>query len=58
MARYNSRYDNRPSFLGYLFRLLFMLALVGGLGFVAFAYFGDLSVTPQPRTLQIDLNRE
>ena len=56
MARYNSRYDDRPSLLGYLFRL--MLALVGGLGFVAFAYFGDLSVTPEPRTLQIDLNRE
>ena len=56
MARYNSRYDDRPSLLGYLFRLLMMLALVGGLGFVAFAYFGDLSVTPEPRTL--DLNRE
>ena len=58
MARYNSRYDDRPSLPGYLFRLLMMLVLVGGLGFVAFAYFGDLSVTPEPRTLQIDLNRE
>lgn len=51
-----SRYDDRPGILGYLVRLLIMLVLVGGVGFVAFAYFGDLSRTPQPHTLPVDLN--
>jgi len=35
-----------------------MLVLVGGIGFVAFAYFGDLSRTPEPHSLPVDLNSE
>lgn len=56
MSRFDSRYDDRPGFFGYLFRLLVILIIVGGLGFVAFAYFGDLSQTPEPRSLPVDLS--
>lgn len=58
MSRFDSRYDDRPTLLGYLFRFLLMLVLVGGIGFVAFAYFGDLSRTPEPHSLPVDLNSE
>ncbi|MCC5969717.1 MAG: hypothetical protein JJU15_07190 [Pararhodobacter sp.] len=47
--------DDRPGFLGYLFRLILILLIVGGLGFMAFAYFGDLSVPTSPRNLPVDL---
>lgn len=48
--------DDRPGFFSYLFRFLFILLLVGGLGFLAFAWFGDLSVAPEPRSLPVELN--
>lgn len=52
MARYD---DDGPGFFGYLFRLVLVLVLVGGVGFVAFAYFGDLSRTPEPRSIPVEL---
>jgi hypothetical protein len=51
-----SRYDDGPGLFGYLFRLIVILALVSVIGFLAFAYFGDLSRTPEPRSIPIDLN--
>ncbi|WP_323037166.1 hypothetical protein [Pararhodobacter sp.] len=51
-----SRYDDGPGLFGYLFRLIVILALVGGIGFLAYAYFGDLSQTPEPRSIPIDIN--
>jgi len=51
-----SRYDDGPGIIGYLFRLIFILLLVSALGFLAYAYFGDLSRVPEPRTIPIDLN--
>lgn len=48
-------YDDRPSLIGYLVRLLVIVLLVGGAGFLAFAYFGDLSREPQPRSLPVEL---
>jgi len=50
--------DDRPGFLGFFFRLVLILLILGGLGFLAFAYFGDLSISPEPRSLPIDINRE
>lgn len=50
------RHDDRPGFFGYLFRLVLILLLLAGVGFLAFAFVGDLSVTPQPRSLPVDLN--
>mgnify|MGYP007011835453 FL=1 len=47
--------DDRPGFLGYLFRLILILLVLGGLGFLAFAYFGDLNVPTEPRSLPVDL---
>lgn len=47
--------DDRPGILGYLFRLVVILVLLGGVGFVSFAYFGDLTRTPEPRSLPVDL---
>jgi len=49
------RYDDGPGFFGYLFRLVVILILVGGLGFIAFAYFGDLGRVPEPRSLPVEL---
>ncbi|MCA2010195.1 hypothetical protein [Pararhodobacter sp. CCB-MM2] len=49
------RYNDGPGFFGYLFRLVLILVLVGGVGFVAFAYFGDLGRAPEPRSLPVDL---
>ena len=48
--------DDRPSFLGYVFRLILVLVLLGLIGLVAFAYFGDLSVEPEPRSLPVELD--
>ncbi len=48
--------EKRPSFLGYLFRLIFMLLILGLLGLVAFAYFGDIGMEPEPRSIPIDLD--
>lgn len=47
--------DDRPGILGYLFRLILILLVLGGLGFLAFAYVGDLSVPTAPRSLPVDL---
>ncbi len=48
--------DDRPSFLGYLFRLILILVLLGLIGLVAYAYFGDLSVDPAPRSLPVEID--
>lgn len=48
--------DDRPSFLGYVFRLLLFLILLGLIGLVAYAYFGDLSVQPERRSLPVELD--
>lgn len=53
-----SRYDDSPSLLGYLFRFLFILIFLGGLGFIGFAYFGDLSTPATPRTVPVTLDPE
>lgn len=50
--------DDRPGFLGYFFRLSLIVLILGGLGFLAFAYFGDLAITPEPRSLPVEINRE
>lgn len=47
--------DDRPGILGYLFRLILILLVLGAIGFIAFAYVGDLSVPTEPRTLPVDL---
>jgi len=49
-------YDEGPGFFGYIFRLLSILVFLGGVGFLAFAYFGDLSRVPQPVSMPVDLN--
>lgn len=52
MSRFD---DDGPGFFGYLLRLLVVLVLVAGVGFVAFAYFGDLGRTPEPRRVPVEL---
>lgn len=52
-----ARNDDQRGFLGYLFRFLLILLFLGGIGLVAYAYFGDLSIEPQPRSQPFDLNR-
>jgi hypothetical protein len=49
------RRDDRPGFFGYLFRALLLLVLIAGLGFVAFAYFCDLEVPREQRSLPVEL---
>jgi len=49
------RRDDRPGFLGYLFRVLLVLLVLAALAFLAFAYFGDLDRPAAPRTLPVDL---
>ncbi|GAB4261838.1 MAG: hypothetical protein Kow0013_06750 [Pararhodobacter sp.] len=49
-------YDDGPGFFGYLFRLIMVLILLGGIGFLAFAYVGDLSQPATPRRIPLDLN--
>ena len=49
------RYDEGPGLGTYLIRFLFMLVLLLGLGFVAFAYFGDLSRPASPRLVPLTL---
>lgn len=51
-----ARHHDGPGLFGYLFRLIIMLALVSGIGFLAYAYFGDLSRTPEPRSIPVDVN--
>lgn len=51
-----ARYDDGPGVIGYLFRLIMMLVFVSGIGFLAYAYFGDLSRTPEPRVIPVDVN--
>lgn len=49
------RNDDRPGVLGWLFRLFLILLIVGGAGFLAYAYVGDLSVAPQPVSVPVPL---
>lgn len=49
------RRDDRPGFFGYLFRALFFVLLVAGLGFLAFAYLADLDMPSAPRSVPIEL---
>lgn len=49
------RYNEGPGVLGYLFRFLFMMVLLAGLGFVAFAYLGDLSRPANPQMVPVTL---
>lgn len=52
---YNKPYREGPGFFGWLFRLLMILILLGGLGFMAFAYVGDLSRETETRTIDLEL---
>ena len=51
-----ARYDEGPGLGGYLLRLLLVLVVLGGLGLVGFAYFGDLSRPAAPRLLPVTLD--
>ena len=53
-----SLYDDGPGVIGYLLRLVLILVLLGGVGFLAFAYFGDLSRQPEPRSLPVELPQD
>lgn len=55
MARYN---DDGPGLFSVVFRLLLVVVLLGALGLLAFAFVGDLSRAPQPRSLPVDLPQE
>lgn len=50
MPRYK---DEGPGFLSYIFRFLLVLVVLAGLGLVAFAYVGDLRVTPTPQSVPV-----
>jgi hypothetical protein len=50
-----ARYDEGPGPLGYLFRFLLMLVLLTGLGFVAYAFVGNLDRPASPRMLPVTL---
>ena len=48
------RYRNEgPGFLSYLLRFVLVLLVLAGLGLVAFAYVGDLAVTPLPQSVPV-----
>lgn len=47
--------DRRPGLFGYLFRLIFMLLILGGIGLVSYAYVGNFDVAPEPRSIPLDL---
>jgi hypothetical protein len=49
------RRKDRPGFFGYLFRAFLFLLIVAGLGFLAFAYLGDLEVPRERRTVPLEL---
>jgi hypothetical protein len=49
------RYDEGPGIGTYLFRFVFLLILLLGLGFVVFAYMGDLSRPSAPRLVPVTL---
>ena len=53
VQRYN---DDGPGFFGYLVRLILIIVLVGTIGLVAYAYFGDLTQAPAPQTVPVPLN--
>lgn len=50
-----ARNDDGPGLFGYLLRGVFVLILVAGVGFVAFAYLGDLGNPAAPRVLPVTL---
>ncbi|WP_209424634.1 hypothetical protein [Pararhodobacter sp. SW119] len=49
------RHVDRPGFLGYLFRALLLLVVIAGLGFLAFAYLGNLDRPTEPRSVPVEL---
>lgn len=53
MARYH---DERPGLLGYALRLVVILVVLGAIGLVGFAYFGDLSPVTDSRSIPISLD--
>lgn len=50
-----ARYHEGPGLGGWMLRLLGLLVLLAGIGFVLFAFFGDLSRPPAPRSLPVTL---
>ena len=52
MARYD---DEGPGLFGYLIRFVFLIVLLGGIGLVGFAFFGDLSRPAAPVSLPVTL---
>jgi hypothetical protein len=50
-----ARNDDGPGFAGYLFRLLFVLVLLAGVGFVSYAYVADLDRPATPRLVPVTL---
>lgn len=50
-----ARYDDGPGLAGYLLRLIVLLVFLMGIGFVAFAFLGDLSRDPAPRVVPVIL---
>lgn len=49
------RHRDGPGLAGYLFRFLFVLLLVAGGGFLAYATVADLSRPPAPRAVPVSL---
>lgn len=55
---YHKPYRDGPGFFGWLFRLLLILFLLGGLGFLGFAFVGDLSRETETRSIELELESE
>lgn len=52
---YHYEERRRRGFLGYVFRFLFLLILLAGLGVVGYAYVGNLDVNPEPRVIELEI---
>ena len=51
-------YREGPGFMGYLFRFLLMLLLLGSVGLAGFAYLGDLSRPAEQRLLPLSFGED
>lgn len=51
-----SRYDDRPGPLRILLRFLLVCLLLAVMGFVLYAFVGDLSAPVAPRSLPVQLD--